>query len=132
MTVPDPIKEFDALWFLTEPEGRSDLITEWSETRPGVLRIVKHMWRARKQGLEVYDVLPKDWERLCERYRQCCAYCGERKKLTLDHVIPLTLGGRHSIGNILPACTRCNQRKGSKLLSQHRKRVWRKKHRLTS
>jgi 5-methylcytosine-specific restriction endonuclease McrA len=45
-----------------------------------------------------------------------CQYCGEmpgRNHLTVDHVIPRSRGGGHGWENLVTACTRCNQRKGS-------------------
>jgi 5-methylcytosine-specific restriction endonuclease McrA len=45
-----------------------------------------------------------------------CQYCGEspgRHLLTVDHVVPRSRGGRHDWENLVTACTRCNQRKGS-------------------
>lgn len=62
----------------------------------------------------------RDWLRLVNRY-QGCAYCGERtRELELDHVIPLSKGGRHAIGNALPACVPCNRGKNARLLSDWR------------
>lgn len=43
-----------------------------------------------------------------------CAYCGEKlkyKNLTLDHVIPKSMGGDRSEGNLYPACRKCNRSK---------------------
>jgi 5-methylcytosine-specific restriction endonuclease McrA len=45
-----------------------------------------------------------------------CQYCGEipgRHHLTVDHVIPRSRGGGHGWDNLVTACTRCNQKKGS-------------------
>jgi 5-methylcytosine-specific restriction endonuclease McrA len=45
-----------------------------------------------------------------------CQYCGEspgRQLLTVDHVIPRSRGGVHDWENLVTACTRCNQKKGS-------------------
>lgn len=45
-----------------------------------------------------------------------CQYCGEtpgRHQLTVDHVVPRSRGGAHTWVNLVTACTRCNQRKGS-------------------
>ena len=45
-----------------------------------------------------------------------CQYCGDmpgRNHLTVDHVIPRSRGGSHDWDNLVTACTRCNQRKGS-------------------
>jgi 5-methylcytosine-specific restriction endonuclease McrA len=41
-----------------------------------------------------------------------CQYCGTRKDLTLDHVIPSSRGGQHTWGNLVTACKRCNAKKG--------------------
>lgn len=58
-----------------------------------------------------------DWIRLCRHHRGCCAYCDRKpaEPLEMDHVIPLTKGGRHAIGNILPACRECNRSKNAAL-----------------
>jgi 5-methylcytosine-specific restriction endonuclease McrA len=45
-----------------------------------------------------------------------CQYCGEipgRTQLTVDHVIPRSRGGKHGWENLVTACKRCNQKKGS-------------------
>lgn len=45
-----------------------------------------------------------------------CQYCGEtpgRNHLTVDHVIPRSRGGKHGWENLVTACKRCNQKKGS-------------------
>src|ERR687896_924056 len=46
-----------------------------------------------------------------------CQYCGEKKAagaLTLDHILPRSRGGDNSPVNVVTACVRCNQRKGSR------------------
>lgn len=43
-----------------------------------------------------------------------CHYCGQKfapRELTLDHIVPLTRGGRSTRGNCVPACKECNNRK---------------------
>ena len=76
--------------------------------------------RARKQAADTRVITDRDWGRLVARHNHRCAYCGERRKLTQDHVIPLVRGGRHAIGNLLPACGPCNSSKGTKLLVEWR------------
>jgi 5-methylcytosine-specific restriction endonuclease McrA len=43
-----------------------------------------------------------------------CQYCGTRKDLTLDHVIPSSKGGQHTWSNLVTACKSCNTRKGDR------------------
>ncbi|WP_368736507.1 HNH endonuclease [Paenarthrobacter aurescens] len=46
-----------------------------------------------------------------------CTYRGDRpSRLVMDHIIPLTKGGRHAPGSITPACANCNGAKGAMLL----------------
>lgn len=41
-----------------------------------------------------------------------CQFCGTKKDLTLDHVVPSSRGGAHSWLNLVTACKRCNAKKG--------------------
>jgi len=46
-----------------------------------------------------------------------CQYCANHftvEKLTLDHILPKSRGGRNSWVNLVAACKKCNQRKGNK------------------
>ncbi len=53
------------------------------------------------------------------RDRNRCQYCGRRfqtAELSLDHVIPISRGGRSTWENVVCACLNCNVRKGNKLV----------------
>lgn len=41
-----------------------------------------------------------------------CVYCGSRRELTLDHVIPKSKGGKSTWTNLVTACKSCNSHKG--------------------
>lgn len=56
-----------------------------------------------------------EWTLLKWIFSERCAYCGEQKVLTIDHVIPITKGGTNYIENILPACKSCNSSKNNSL-----------------
>ena len=46
-----------------------------------------------------------------------CQYCGNyfsTDKLTMDHVIPKSRGGKNTWENLVAACKKCNQKKGSR------------------
>jgi 5-methylcytosine-specific restriction endonuclease McrA len=43
-----------------------------------------------------------------------CHYCGQKfpqDQLTLDHIVPVSRGGRSTRGNLVVACLDCNQKK---------------------
>jgi 5-methylcytosine-specific restriction endonuclease McrA len=43
-----------------------------------------------------------------------CHYCGKKvapKELTLDHLVPVSRGGKSTKTNCVPACKGCNNRK---------------------
>lgn len=43
-----------------------------------------------------------------------CAYCGALGDLEVEHVVPISQGGQHHLGNIVPACHSCNSNKGTR------------------
>jgi 5-methylcytosine-specific restriction endonuclease McrA len=51
---------------------------------------------------------------LLKRDGNSCQYCGSTRKLTLDHVLPRSRGGRHTWDNIVAACETCNGKKGDR------------------
>ena len=57
------------------------------------------------------------WRRsIKEHFDHTCIYCGktyELNQLTIDHVHPRCHGGRDILSNVVCACTKCNQEKGS-------------------
>jgi 5-methylcytosine-specific restriction endonuclease McrA len=53
-----------------------------------------------------------------------CQYCGQHMAyLTIDHVIPRRLGGKHSWDNLVAACPTCNHRKGGRTAEQAQMRL---------
>jgi 5-methylcytosine-specific restriction endonuclease McrA len=50
-----------------------------------------------------------------------CQYCGKMysaEHLTLDHVVPVSKGGKDGWTNIVTACKKCNHRKGNQFLEE--------------
>lgn len=55
------------------------------------------------------------------RDRHTCMYCGAKPGhalLTLDHVIPKSLGGRDTWENLVACCEKCNRFKANKTLEE--------------
>jgi len=47
-----------------------------------------------------------------EKFKGKCFYCGRKlKDMHIDHLIPITVGGRHTVKNFVLACPWCNASK---------------------
>ena len=44
-----------------------------------------------------------------------CQYCGSKKELTFDHLLPRSKGGKTDWRNVVTACSSCNVKKGGRL-----------------
>ena len=62
----------------------------------------------------------EEWQNLCKKHNWRCAKCNKRKKLTKDHIIPLSKGGSDNIENIQPLCKGCNSKKYNKIIKNDR------------
>jgi hypothetical protein len=61
-------------------------------------------------------ITDRDLEKAKHYFHNRCAYCGEVKNLIFDHAIPInkTSLGQRRVGNLVPSCSNCNQRKGQR------------------
>jgi len=66
--------------------------------------------RERKKARELRN--SQWWKRQVARGR--CYYCRKSfppRSLTMDHIVPLSRGGKSKKGNVVPACKDCNNKK---------------------
>ena len=55
----------------------------------------------------------EDWKAVLTEFNYQCAYCGATEGLEQDHAVSVSDGGTYTVGNIVPACRRCNASKGN-------------------
>lgn len=48
------------------------------------------------------------------RDKHTCQYCGAQERLSIDHVIPKTRGGKNSFENCVTCCVPCNTKKDNR------------------
>jgi hypothetical protein len=72
-------------------------------------------------GTSMFQVPPLDNRELFHRDRHTCAYCGNELgslRLTRDHIVPVSQGGRDIWMNVVTACRSCNQHKSGRTPEQ--------------
>ena len=75
---------------------------------PSVIRLNRYVKKPyQKVSLTRSNIIKRD--------RHTCQYCGKNHQpMTLDHVVPKSMGGKDTWENLVCACIRCNGRKGDK------------------
>ncbi len=82
-------------------------------------RLAKQRRRALKRANGgTGTVTVADWQWVLDKYGTACLSCGHHcdGRPTVDHVVPLTLGGPHDKTNLQPLCLMCNSYKGSLII----------------
>ena len=102
-------------WQAANPEKLRAIYKRYSQANPERTQLAHSLRRARKQANGICVVTIEEIKRLLGRP---CYLCGA-KSTSIDHIIPIARGGRHSIGNLLGACGPCNSQKHSKFLIEH-------------
>lgn len=118
-------------WARDNPVKHAANTAKWAKDNPAKHRSSCRQWEqknASKRATRFYkrrqllygdDVRPMfeihEWLLLKSQYDYRCLCCGLQEpyiKLTVDHVVPISLGGDNTIVNIQPLCKPCNSHKG--------------------
>jgi 5-methylcytosine-specific restriction endonuclease McrA len=104
----------------SEPEARRQKMRAWRAKNPEAVTAMSQRRHAMKKGNTAKSVTDKDIRSLIARHGGKCAYCKDANYDHIDHIVPLSRGGRHAIGNLMPACAFCNLSKHARVLSEWR------------
>lgn len=89
---------------------------EYSRKHPEKEQEYDHNRRARKL-FGGGTVSEEEWIGVLEKFGHKCLCCGKTNiKLTMDHVVPLALGGLHTVENLQPLCRSCNCTKNARTI----------------
>lgn len=128
----DKKAESDKRWALANKDKVNANSRRWRANNPEKARLIrknnaaKNPWRARLKAHKRRDrikaagaflVTTKDVKNILAK---SCFYCGSKSE-HLDHIVPIARGGVHSVGNLIGACKKCNQSKGSKFITEWNK-----------
>lgn len=110
--------------YRANPQAAHASSSAWKRANPHRRRV----WEQRPYAEEITgdpgDLTTDEWEEVLQFYRVergeglrarfFCAYCQRqflRSDLSIDHVTPLSRGGRNTKSNVVPACISCNSSK---------------------
>ena len=89
-------------------EDTQKIVTTVGEfIRPLVIRLLNYV-RFSSSPLKL------NRKRLYRRDDGQCVYCGNKKGLTIDHVLPKSRGGKNTWTNLVTCCSTCNIKKGNR------------------
>lgn len=107
---PEYRQEVGKLWRANHP----DYGKHWRKKHRDKINNYAQIRRARLAGVNS-ELTTDEWEAVLEFYGHKCLCCGkDNVKLTVDHVVPILLGGTHTVDNVQPLCGPCNSRKKAK------------------
>lgn len=92
----------------------------WSTAVPAVIALKEYQKPKRTMRLTKRNIFLRD--------QYVCQYCGisvKESEATLDHVLPVSLGGRASWDNLATACKPCNYKKANKTKMKPRQTPYR-------
>jgi hypothetical protein len=87
--------------------------------RSDQMKLFAQKRRANIKHAPINNFTKKDWNNCLNQFNNQCAYCGKKaKKLTVEHVVPVSQGGAHTLMNIVPSCKNCNSKKHTKVFEE--------------
>ena len=96
-------------------ESTADVKRAWWQSNSDRVAIYGHARRVRV----TYKVTVRDLRRLMTRQSGRCTLCDDdlaKVQAHLDHIVPLSKGGTHGIGNLQYLCQPCNSRKYNRFM----------------
>jgi len=95
-------------------ENARKSVQRYRKAHPEWAQACKSRRRAREVGAEGHYTAD-EWIEIKNKQNNKCNICGEEKKLTVDHIVPLSKGGSNYKENIQGLCLSCNSRKWVKI-----------------
>lgn len=99
-------------YYAKNPERWREYEREWKAANPDTVNARNQRRRALKAALPA-DLTREDIAALRIAQKGKCAWCGDKAKLTLDHIVPVSKRGPHTRANTQMLCQPCNSRKSN-------------------
>ena len=109
-------REYNKQYYQEHKEERNKYSKQWRKTNPEKANMHGKKWRAKKAGLEgSHTVADEEHIKKMQGYKCISPYHdGNNGPLTVDHIVPITKGGRDDVTNLQAICRSCNAKKRTK------------------
>lgn len=115
----DREREYAAAYRAANVDKRREGYRRWEVENPGKRRAINQNRRSREINAEG-RFTADDIALITKAQGGKCACCGKKRKLTIDHIKPLTKGGSNWPSNIQMLCQPCNSSKKDRDPVEHR------------
>ncbi len=102
-------------WYAIHANEARERAAKYRAEHPEIKRFAESKRRTKKLGNGIFQISKLELNKLL---KQPCFVCNSKNNQTIDHIIPISKGGRHSIGNLQTLCASCNSSKHTKTMYQ--------------
>lgn len=89
---------------------------KYAKLHPEQYQAKRQNRRAREKNA-VGRITEKEWKSVLDKYGRRCLCCRrDDVTISMDHVVPLAVGGTNTVDNVQPLCRSCNSKKGTKTI----------------
>ncbi len=104
----DGRREYMRAYTKANREKKNELSRQWAKQNREYRRYANNLRRA--AGRITFE----EWCKVVEAASGKCQVCGETENLHVDHIVPVSRGGKTELGNLQLLCRFCNISKGAK------------------
>lgn len=110
------LREYHKKHYEANKEHKKKIVKKYRLENPERVKVARYnrLSRIIENGGVVSEV---EWKEIKNKYNNKCLCCGSNNiPLDMDHIVPLSLGGKNIKDNIQPLCRSCNARKNAKTI----------------
>lgn len=102
--------------YAKDREAKKAQAAQWARDNRERRRLISRNYQHRRRAKEAEGISTKELGNWYKEQERLCYWCGttEAEQWSIDHVVPLSKGGKHEYDNLVIACMPCNTLKGSK------------------